>query len=359
MAARHGTREADVDRLLRDGTFVDLYPIVRRALRVGSRSYSIKKLEPLYMGAEVRTSDVQKGDDSIVRYVEARALRDDGAEAEAQQIFDDLADYNRYDCVSTRRLRDWLVDHARAAGLRPTPNPEPGENVYEPSVRAVALAALAQDWPDESRRIGLPATRGGGDRLLPARVEVVLGDALSAAARAGLAVGGDARRHGDRCRALARARGLASSRGQERTAHHRTARRARPRHAAQRRLESVRHLRAAHAVPVRAVAPLDPRHAHRLGRRSARRRRDRRGTRRRRLHVGPTADRAHARPRLRGQDDSRARSTSGPTRSSPPPRLCPRTPRPTSCCGALRARSARTGDCRSRPATTSTRSSGR
>ena len=74
MAARHGTREADVDRLLRDGVFVDLYPIVRRALRVGSRSYSIKKLEPLYMGDEVRTSDVQKGDDSIVRYVEARAL---------------------------------------------------------------------------------------------------------------------------------------------------------------------------------------------------------------------------------------------------------------------------------------------
>ena len=37
MAARHGVREADVDRLLRDGVFVDLYPIVRRALRVGSR----------------------------------------------------------------------------------------------------------------------------------------------------------------------------------------------------------------------------------------------------------------------------------------------------------------------------------
>ena len=74
MAARHGTREADVDRLLRDGVFVDLYPIVRRALRIGSRSYSIKKLEPLYMGDEVRTSDVQKGDDSIVRYAEARAL---------------------------------------------------------------------------------------------------------------------------------------------------------------------------------------------------------------------------------------------------------------------------------------------
>ena len=150
MAARHGTREADVDRLLRDGVFVDLYPIVRRSLRIGSRSYSIKKLEPLYMGDEVRTSDVQKGDESIVKYVEARALRDDGDTATAQEIFADLADYNRYDCVSTRRLRDWLVDRARDAGLRPLPNPEPGENVYEPSARALALSALALQHPEDS-----------------------------------------------------------------------------------------------------------------------------------------------------------------------------------------------------------------
>lgn len=145
MAARYGTREAEVDRLLRDGVFVDLYPIVRRALRVGSRSYSIKKLEPLYMGAEVRTSDVQKGDDSIVRYVQARALRDGGQDAAATAILDDLADYNRYDCVSTRRLRDWLVDRAREAGLTPSPNPEPDEISYEPSSRALALNRLAED----------------------------------------------------------------------------------------------------------------------------------------------------------------------------------------------------------------------
>jgi uncharacterized protein len=150
MAARHGVREADVDRLLRDGIFVDLYPIVRRALRVGSRSYSIKKLEPLYMGDEVRTSDVQKGDDSIVRYVEARALAADGDEPAAQQILDDLADYNRYDCVSTRRLRDWLVDRAREAGLRPSPNGEPDERAYEPSPRATALDRLALEHPVDS-----------------------------------------------------------------------------------------------------------------------------------------------------------------------------------------------------------------
>lgn len=145
MAARYGVRESDVDRLLRDGVFVDLYPMVRRALRVGSRSYSIKKLEPLYMGDEVRTSDVQRGDDSIVKYVEARALAADGEAEAAQRVLDDLADYNRYDCVSTRRLRDWLVERAREGGAMPARGAEPDEQAYEPSPRATALQRWAAD----------------------------------------------------------------------------------------------------------------------------------------------------------------------------------------------------------------------
>ncbi len=160
MAARHGVGEGDVDRLLRDGVFVDLYPIVRRALRVGSRSYSIKKLEPLYMGDEVRTSDVQRGDDSIVKYVQARTLEEEGDAAAAGAIFEDLADYNRYDCVSTRRLRDWLVDRAREANLRPAAEPEPSEKGYEPSPRAVALERLAAAAPDadaQALRLGAAA----------------------------------------------------------------------------------------------------------------------------------------------------------------------------------------------------------
>lgn len=143
MAARYGVREAEVDTLLREGVFVDLYPIVRRALRVGSRSYSIKKLEPLYMGTEVRTSDVQRGDDSIVKYVEARALMDAGEDAAGAAILADLADYNRYDCVSTRRLRNWLVERAREAKLLPSADVDAAECPYEPSPRAEALTRLA------------------------------------------------------------------------------------------------------------------------------------------------------------------------------------------------------------------------
>ena len=144
MAARHGVREGEVDRLLREGVFVDLYPLVLRTVRVGSRSYSIKKLEPLYMGDEVRTQDVQKGDESIVRYVAARELAAAGEGAEADAVLADLADYNRYDCVSTRRLRNWLIDIAREKGVRPAPPDQADEIVYEPSPRSVALLADAE-----------------------------------------------------------------------------------------------------------------------------------------------------------------------------------------------------------------------
>ncbi|MDF2492503.1 MAG: helicase, partial [Microbacterium sp.] len=165
MAAKYGTREAEIDRMLRDGLFVDLYPVVRRALRVGSRSYSIKKLEPLYMGDALRTSDVQRGDDSIVRYVEARLLRDAGDEAACAAILADLAEYNRDDCVSTLRLRDWLVDRARDAGLLPSGDPSVGEFVYEASPRAVALDRAADAAAEHVR-----ATDPGADPATDADV---------------------------------------------------------------------------------------------------------------------------------------------------------------------------------------------
>lgn len=151
MAARYGVCEAEVDTLLREGVFVDLYPVVRRALRVGSRSYSIKKLEPLYMGEDVRTSEVQKGDESIVQFVQASELRARGqagdaqAEAAGAAIFADIAEYNRDDCVSTLRLRDWLLSLAAQHRVRPATEIEPDFAPYEPSPRAVALAGRADE----------------------------------------------------------------------------------------------------------------------------------------------------------------------------------------------------------------------
>ena len=116
LAARHGVGEDTVDRLLRDGVLVDLYAVVKRALRIGSTSYSIKKLEPLYWPESRLGSAVTAGDDSVAEYVRARELRLGGETAEAQQILDDIADYNRIDCVSTRKLEQWLRAYPRGRG---------------------------------------------------------------------------------------------------------------------------------------------------------------------------------------------------------------------------------------------------
>ncbi|MDJ0336027.1 TM0106 family RecB-like putative nuclease [Salinibacterium sp. G-O1] len=120
IAARHGVGEHIVDDLLRDGVLVDLYSTVKKSLRVGGPSYSIKKLEPLYMGAEHRADDgVTNAAASIEEYERAMEAGAAGDEAEAQKILDTIADYNEYDCVSTRRLRNWLLAQAAKVGVTP------------------------------------------------------------------------------------------------------------------------------------------------------------------------------------------------------------------------------------------------
>lgn len=163
IAARHGVGEAEVDQLLADGVLVDLYPIVKRSVRVGSRSYSIKKLEPLYMGDELRQADVKSGGDSILEYVRARELLATGSvdpatglagAAAAQHVLDDLAEYNRYDCVSTLRLRDWLLDIARREQIEPVPAlllAEPTGKQYAASPLAVQLQRIAGPADDPER----------------------------------------------------------------------------------------------------------------------------------------------------------------------------------------------------------------
>ncbi len=152
LAARYQTHEQELDDLLRSGVFVDLYAVVRGAVRVSQPSYSIKKLEPLYMGDEHRDSAVQQGDASIVEYHEYRTLAAAGDPAAAQRL-QALADYNEYDCLSTLRLRDWLLAQAAAAGL-----PAPQE-------RAVMVGGDADEETDAVHaallaRAGAPGSTG-------------------------------------------------------------------------------------------------------------------------------------------------------------------------------------------------------
>ncbi len=121
LCARYGTGEAILDELLREHVFVDLYPIVKRSIRISENSYSLKKLEPLYMGDELRESSVTTGADSVTAYVDYTLLRDAGRADEADAQLAEIADYNRYDCLSTLRLRDWLLARADESGVARRP----------------------------------------------------------------------------------------------------------------------------------------------------------------------------------------------------------------------------------------------
>ncbi|TFD54704.1 TM0106 family RecB-like putative nuclease [Cryobacterium frigoriphilum] len=132
LAARHGVGEEAVDDLLRDNVLVDLYPVVRQGLRIGSRSYSLKKLEPLYMGADEREG-VANAADSIAEYARASTLAASGQADAAAEVLGDIARYNAYDCRSTLRLRDWLL--VRAAENPVTSLPASTELDLAPIVR--------------------------------------------------------------------------------------------------------------------------------------------------------------------------------------------------------------------------------
>jgi uncharacterized protein len=119
LAASHGVCEDEVDDLLRANVLVDLYPLVTRAIRVSQPSYSLKKLEPLYMGDELRAGEVTNAGDSVVAYAEYCQARDGGQVEMADELLKAILDYNEYDCRSTLGLRRWLADRAAEHGVTP------------------------------------------------------------------------------------------------------------------------------------------------------------------------------------------------------------------------------------------------
>ncbi|AFM18599.1 RecB family nuclease, putative, TM0106 family [Mycolicibacterium chubuense NBB4] len=124
LAGRYGEGEREVDELLRDGVLVDLYPLVRKSIRVGTENYSIKSLEPLYMGNELREGEVTTATASITEYARYCELRHGGHIDDAATVLKEIEEYNRYDCRSTRRLRDWLTARAIESAVPPR-GPQP------------------------------------------------------------------------------------------------------------------------------------------------------------------------------------------------------------------------------------------
>lgn len=143
------TREDAVDTLLREGVLVDLYRVVRQGVAVSQESYSIKKLEPLYM--EPRSGAISDAGGSIVAY-------ETWLETREQRILVDIEAYNRDDCISTLKLHGWLEarrgDAEKKFGvpLRPAPPSRPAETeVAAEDENSSLIESLTADVPAEGR----------------------------------------------------------------------------------------------------------------------------------------------------------------------------------------------------------------
>lgn len=138
LMGRYASRQEEIDFLLRSKRFVDLYSVVRNGLRASVESYSIKKLEPLYgFTRDTALSDANRALSKVQACLELGDL----------EFIDEadrgvVAGYNRDDCVSTWRLRDWL-ETSRAELI------EAGTAVPRPEAPGGAPSEALDEWQEK------------------------------------------------------------------------------------------------------------------------------------------------------------------------------------------------------------------
>lgn len=129
LMGRYATREAQIDGLLRSRCMIDLYAVVRQALRASVESYSIKKLEPLY--GFIRTTPLPEANKALAKVQAGLELGDLALiDADAQEV---VTRYNFDDCESTLRLRDWLESQRAALIAQGVTVPRPALAEAAPS----------------------------------------------------------------------------------------------------------------------------------------------------------------------------------------------------------------------------------
>jgi uncharacterized protein len=147
LASRHGTREIEIDELLRNNVLVDLYRVVRQGLRVGEPSYSIKSIELLYR--DKRASAVKTAGESVVYYanwIESGQPRN----WRQAELLKKIRDYNEDDCQSTHQLVDWLRQVQKQNGITYlAPTREESEVTEKKQEMLAELAELRKHLEDK------------------------------------------------------------------------------------------------------------------------------------------------------------------------------------------------------------------
>ena len=149
----YATREVEVDGMLRAGLFVDLHRVLRGGVRASVESYSLKEMEK-FIGFE-RSVQLQEANSALFGLGACLELgRPEEIEPEHRRI---VEAYNRDDCVSTLRLRDWLeaVREEMVAGGAEIGRPDPREadpsrplSEWEMIIRELGARIAGEEIPE-------------------------------------------------------------------------------------------------------------------------------------------------------------------------------------------------------------------
>ncbi len=162
LIGRYGTREAEVDRLLRAERFVDLLAVTRHGLRVSVESYSLKSLEHSF--GFTRAMELPAAGAALRRIAWALELGGPSEITAADRAA--VEAYNRDDCLSTAALRTWLEERraelAAQGGDIARPEEKSGDASESVEDRAADVQAvytrLTAGLPDDRETWG-PAER--------------------------------------------------------------------------------------------------------------------------------------------------------------------------------------------------------
>lgn len=149
LAAQHGIKEEQLDNLLRNLRFVDLYTVARESVRTSEPGFSLKNLEVFYMGK--RDGVINSADVSVIYYNKWR-------ECEDPQLLQNILDYNKTDCKSTHMLRQWLLtlkpDDSPWAQNTPIDDPEETKEPKDWEVEYEAYKAKLLAISEGNRELG-------------------------------------------------------------------------------------------------------------------------------------------------------------------------------------------------------------
>jgi predicted RecB family nuclease len=155
LMSKYGSREDEVDALLRAGVFIDLFSVVRRGVMVGEPAYSLKNIEHLYR--PVRSGDVTDAGASVAVYDEW-CESGEGRDWRQSPLLKSIRDYNEDDCVSTWQLAEWLrarqtetgVSYVRSGGAKAAEIPEQPLSDAHEARRRLAQQLMATLPPENS-----------------------------------------------------------------------------------------------------------------------------------------------------------------------------------------------------------------